>query len=74
MFFKLIILGIVAVSVYRLFGGKVPILDKNPKANTDKETEGDTLVECANCGTYVTVKEAIIVGKKYYCSKECIPN
>ena len=71
MLLKLIIVAVIAVAVYRAFGGKVPILDK--KETKQKELDADTLVECASCGTYVTLKDAIIVKKKYYCSKECLP-
>jgi len=72
MWLKLILLGTVAVIVYRTLGGKIPVLDTEKKSHAD--LEDDTLVECATCGTYVTVKESIIVAKKHYCSKECIPD
>ena len=71
MWLKLILFGVIAVVVYRAFGGKVPILDKNEKAEDDPS--GDTLVECATCETYVTIKESITIGSKHYCSKECLP-
>ena len=41
--------------------------DKPPKADKDEEI----MVACEKCGTYVSSKEAIIVGGKYYCSKSC---
>ncbi len=72
MLLKLIIFGVIAVAIYRAFGGKVPILDKSEPRQ--KKPDGDTLVECASCGTYVTLKDAIIVNKKHYCSKECLPS
>ena len=72
MLLKLILLGVIAVVVYRAFGGKVPILDG--KEQSDDTPSGDTLVECATCGTYVTIKESITVGSTHYCSKECLPN
>ena len=72
MLFKLIVLVVVGVVIYRALGGRVPILDAEKKP---KETiTDDTLVECDTCGTYVTVKESITIGKKHYCSKECLPN
>ena len=67
---KLLIFAIVAVLVYKFFGGKLPSLGKSPH---EKKLEDDTLVECATCHTYVTVKESIIIGGKYYCSQECAP-
>ena len=41
-----------------------------PRADrADKDEE--IMVACEKCGTYVSSKEAIIVGGKYYCSKNC---
>jgi len=65
---KLIIFAVVAFMIYKFFGGKLPPLGKSA---AQKKLDDDTLVECAKCGTYVTVKESIIVNGKYYCSQEC---
>ncbi len=70
MILKLLIFAIAAVLIYRLFGGKFPTFGKSLH---EKKLDDDTLVECATCHTYVTVKESIIVGGKYYCSAECAP-
>ncbi|HSR74058.1 MAG TPA: PP0621 family protein [Sulfurovum sp.] len=70
MILKLLIFTIVAVLIYKIFGGKLPTFGKS---EDEKKLEDDTLVECATCHTYVTVKESIIVGGKYYCSQECAP-
>ena len=70
MILKLIIFAIAAVVIYRLFGGKFPKIGKSAH---EKKLDDDTLVECAKCHTYVTVKESIVVGGKYYCSRECTP-
>ena len=72
MWLKLILLGVVAVVVYRAFGGKVPLIDRD-ETPANGQPDDDTLVECTTCGTYVTIKESIVVAKKHYCSKECIP-
>jgi uncharacterized protein len=66
---KLLIFAIVGIMVYKFLGGKFPSLGKS--AN-EKKLDEDTLVECETCGTYVTVKESIIVHGKYYCSDECV--
>lgn len=68
MILKLLIFAIVGVLIYRFFGGKLPNIGKNA---AEKKLDDDTLVECEKCGTYVTVKESIIVHGKYYCSKAC---
>ncbi len=73
MFLKLLFFVVIGVVIYRALGGKVPLLDKKEESPKDTLTE-DTLVECATCGTYVTVKESIVVGTHYYCSKTCIPD
>lgn len=68
MILKLLIFAIAGVLIYKFFGGKLPSISKNA---SEKKLDEDTLVECEKCGTYVTVKESIIVHGKYYCSKEC---
>ncbi|MCW8821981.1 MAG: PP0621 family protein [Sulfurovum sp.] len=70
MILKLLIFAIVAVLIYKFFGGKLPTIGKTPH---EKKLDDDTLVECTTCHTYVTVKESIIVSGKYYCSRECTP-
>jgi len=74
MLFKLIILIVIGVMVYRFFGGKVPILDKiKPTKNNDEDfTQIKPTSKCAECGTYMTEDDAIIYQKKAYCSKECL--
>ena len=68
MILKLLIFAVVAVLVYRFFGGKLPSIGRTA---AQKKLDDDTLVECAKCDTYVTVKESIMVQGKYYCSDEC---
>lgn len=68
MILKLLIFAVVGLVIYKFLGGKLPTLGKSTE---EKKLDDDTLVECEKCGTYVTVKESIIVNGKYYCSKEC---
>jgi len=68
MILKLLIFAVVAVLIYRFFGGKLPNFTKSIG---EKKLDDDTLVECSTCSTYVTVKESLIVNGKYYCSEEC---
>ena len=68
MILKLLIFAIAGIMIYKFFGGKFPSLTKSAEA---KKLDDDTLVECANCSTYATVKESLIVNAQYYCSKEC---
>ncbi|MDD2399691.1 MAG: PP0621 family protein [Sulfurovum sp.] len=68
MIVKLLILLLVGLAIYKFFGGKFPTFGKTKE---EKKIEEDTLVECENCGTYVTLKESIVSEGKHYCSKEC---
>ncbi len=67
MILKLIILAVAGYYIYKFFGGKLPSIGKSPE---EKKLDEDTLVECEKCGTYVTLKECIIIQGKYYCD-EC---
>ncbi len=67
MILKLIAIAVVFYFIYKLFGGKLPSVSKSKENN---KLNDDTLVECEKCGTYVTVKESILIGSKYYCD-EC---
>ena len=72
---KLIILGLVIYIVYIVFFKKsIPFSQSNQWDNKRKEREKDaqTVVECKQCGTYVSLDEAILVDGKYFCSKECV--
>jgi len=69
MLFKLIIFGFIGVAIYKFFGGQLPSMPK-PKNRAQKKLDEDTLVECSKCGTYVTIKESILINGKYYCD-EC---
>jgi len=74
MLFKLLILAIAGVALYRLFGGKVPFLDKDKKESKEEHDFGkiEATSSCAVCGTYVTEEDALIYQKKTYCSTECL--
>lgn len=40
-------------------------LKKNKKSNEEM------MVECSECGTFISVKEGIVYQNKCFCSKEC---
>jgi len=73
MFLRIVIFAIVVAVIYRLFGGKIPFIDKN-NPNKEEHEFGQIKVtsECANCGTYMTEDDAIIYHKKAYCSQKCL--
>ena len=74
MILKLIIFAVVAGFIYRLMGGKIPLIDKmDEKPKSDHEFgEIEATSACATCGTYVTEDDALIYHKKAYCSNECV--
>jgi uncharacterized protein len=76
MWLKLLIIGGVLYALYRFAGGRIlPNRSKKVQSSeTAEEKEEETLVECANCSTYVVRKEAILFKGRYYCSRECLPN
>jgi uncharacterized protein len=71
MILKLLILAVIGIMVYRFFGGKVPILDRDHTASRKKKTplkvSEETMVECSRCETWVVIEETTLVGGKYYC-------
>ena len=70
MILKFIIFAAIGLFVYKMLGGELPGIGKKSKPLQEKETSGDTMVECSKCGTYVTIDESIRVNGKYYCD-EC---
>jgi uncharacterized protein len=76
MWLKLLIIGGILYALYRFAGGRI-LPPKSGKASPDlREEEGaeETLVECAECSTYVVRKEALVFKGKFYCSRECLPD
>ena len=75
MIIKVLALIAVLVTVYLLF------FKATRKENTQsrqkkekpskKELDGDTMIECAKCSTFISTKEAIIKDGKFFCSREC---
>ncbi len=63
---KLIFLAIVIFGIYFIFFKKPNVL-KNSKDYEDSET----VIECEECGLYVSAKEMVMRDGKQYCSKEC---
>ncbi len=74
MWLKVLIFIIVAVAVYRIFGGKVPFLDREVKSKEEGNEFGEieATSACASCGTYMTEEDALIYQKNFYCSNSCL--
>ncbi len=65
--FKLLVFTGLLVSVYYLFFKKKAITH----TSSDNSQE-EAMVPCAQCGTYVQIKETFMREGKYYCSRECL--
>lgn len=71
-----IILTVAVIAAVYFFLIKKPAVEKKRRNRAEAEAkkpglDEDIMVECEKCGTFVSSKEAIIVGGKYYCSKSC---
>jgi len=69
----LLILGVIFV-VYIMFFKKKPLLNSNKTTQREKKETPlvNDLIECASCGVYCEIEEAILSNSKYYCSTECV--
>ncbi|WP_298060465.1 PP0621 family protein [uncultured Helicobacter sp.] len=65
---KFFLLILFLVGVYLLFFRKN---QQKPTKNDFQSTQDSIMLECAECGTYVSSEEVIVKDGKYYCSKEC---
>ena len=68
----LLVIGVIAF-VYFIFIKKKPAVtqDKQDTKKKDKVQSND-MVECAECGIYCEIDDAILSNNKYYCSQECL--
>ncbi|MDD3324373.1 MAG: PP0621 family protein [Sulfurospirillaceae bacterium] len=63
MIMKILIFIAILVIIYMVFFKKTK--------GKEKKIEGEAMVECEKCSTFVSDKEAIIKDGHFYCSKEC---
>lgn len=67
---KILMLGVVIFCIYFFFF-KTKRTEDVLKSTKKKTIEGETMVECKHCSTFISDKEAIIKDGMFYCSKEC---
>ncbi|MGE4294228.1 MAG: PP0621 family protein [Campylobacterales bacterium] len=60
---KILVLALILGAIYFL-------LFKKKKPKTPKD-EGEELIPCEACGTYISPKEAILKDGRFFCSKSC---
>jgi len=66
MILKLIIFATLIAVIYFKFFKKPSLKNKKNSATTE-----EIMVECEQCSTYISNKEAVIQDTRYYCSDEC---
>lgn len=65
----LLVVGVIAV-VWFFFIKKKPLTDEAPAKKKEKLNDDD-MVECKQCGVYITLNEALLQDGEYFCSDEC---
>lgn len=69
MLFKFVLLAGIFFVIYIMFFKKKAV--KNQHTNKKPTQKGDIMMECTECGVFVSEDEAIIKDGKFYCSKQC---
>lgn len=64
---KLLLFAGIIGAVYFVFFKKKSL---SPPSNDHSQEEA--MIPCAQCGTYVQIKETFMRNGKYYCSRECL--
>ena len=75
MILKLLLIGAVIFTVYIMFFKQKSIKETDntkTKKKSQESEEVNEMIECATCGVYCEIDEAILSGSKYYCSTECV--
>jgi uncharacterized protein len=67
-----ILIAVLIAAVYFFFIKKKPLSSKTKPSKKEREEDGDEMVECKKCGTYISLNEALIRDGQYFCSDECL--
>ncbi len=73
MILKLVLFAVAALLIYKWLGGSVSL----PKAKPKRRSKGKPsvkdaeMVECDECGIYVSIEETTLVNGKYIC-EDCL--
>jgi len=71
MLLKIIGFVVVVFLIYIFFFKNKRKEEIDKSKETHKKLEGDTMVECKACATFVSYDDAIIKDGRFFCSKEC---
>jgi len=72
MILKWLIFGAIIYAVYTIFFKSKSVTSNDKKTHTKDDSDSEEMVECCECGTFISTKEAFIKSGKFYCSKECM--
>ena len=67
----LVVIGVIA-AVYYFFIKKKPAVSTSNRSDKSEKLQDNDMVQCAQCGIYTEVNDAIISNGKYYCSRDCL--
>jgi|GEM_PF-603442 len=67
-----IIAGLIAFIYFFYFKKKPEQKVSKESSSRDKKEDANEMIECAQCGVYSELSDAILSNGKYYCSNECI--
>ena len=70
MLLKIALFAVVIFLIYMFFF-KNSRKEDIQKSASKKVLEGESMVECQTCSTFISHKEAIIKDGLFFCSKEC---
>jgi uncharacterized protein len=68
MIIKFLALAAILFLIYVTFFKKSK---KEVHSDQKDKNSGDVMLECSQCGTFVSEDESIVKDGKFYCSKEC---
>ena len=75
MILKVLLVILVIAVIYFVFIKQKPQISKDDsKRSKDKKDElkSNDMVECTQCGVFVSIEDTILSNNKYYCSQECL--
>jgi uncharacterized protein len=67
-----ILIGVLILGVYFFFIKKKPLSSNKQTDKKEATKDGDEMVACKKCGTYISLDEALVSSGDYYCSDECL--
>lgn len=69
--FKWLLVIAVVYLVYKYFIKK-PVSNNASQADKKENVKTNDMVQCDECGIFVSIDETILSNGKHYCSKECL--